>query len=107
MFWLAAFLLTASAAFAQTIDGVLVDNVTCAPLRDVIVTLLGPSRYNDTTDEVGAFHIGPVQPGKYVLNIVKAGYRLPSDKSGSMQIDSDLRLTVAMEPLAGLDGRLS
>ena len=107
MFRLAAFLLTASAAFAQTIDGVLVDSVTRAPLRDVIVTLLGPTRYNDTTDEIGAFHIGPVQPGKYVLNIVKAGYRLPSASSGTMQIDSDLRLTVALEPLAGLDGRLS
>jgi carboxypeptidase family protein len=96
MLRLAALLLTAFAAFAQTIDGVLVDNVTRAPLRGVIVTLLGPSRYNDTTDEVGAFHIGPVQPGKYVLNIVKAGYLLPPAKRGKMQIDSDLRLTVVV-----------
>ncbi|HXB66896.1 MAG TPA: carboxypeptidase-like regulatory domain-containing protein [Candidatus Acidoferrales bacterium] len=103
---LAALLLTASAAFAQTIDGVLVDNVTRTPLPGVIVTLLGPSRYNGTTDEAGAFHIGPVQPGKYLLNIVKAGYLLTQAKRSTMQIDSDLRLTVEMDPLGRLDGRL-
>ena len=103
---LAALLLTAYAALAQTVDGVLVDSVTQAPLPGVIVTLIGPARYNGTTDEAGAFHIGPVQTGKYVLNIVKADYRLPASKRGSLQIDSDLRLTVEMDPLARIAGRL-
>lgn len=100
----AALLLTAYAALAQTVDGVLVDSVRRAPLPDVIVTLIGPARYNGTAD--GAFHIGPVQLGKYVLNIVKADYRISASKRGSLQIDSDLRLTVEMDPLARIAGRL-
>ena len=64
MYRLAALLLTAYAALAQTVDGVLVDSVTRAPLPGVIVTLTGPARYDATTDEVGAFHIGAVQPDK-------------------------------------------
>ncbi|MDR3701200.1 MAG: hypothetical protein P4L56_16250 [Candidatus Sulfopaludibacter sp.] len=103
---LAAIALIGSVAFAQTVDGVLLDNVTRAPLPGVIVTLLGPSRYNGTTDELGAFHIGSVQPGKYVLDIVKAGFLVPPAKRGAMQIDSDLHLIVAMEPLARFGGRL-
>ena len=105
MYRLAALLLTAYAALAQTVDGVLVDSVTRAPLPAVIVTLSGPARYNATTDEVGAFHIGPVQPGKYVLSIVKANYRL-SPSTRSLQIDTDRRLTVEMDPLARIVGRL-
>lgn len=103
---LAALLLTAYAALAQTVDGVLIDSVTRVPLPDVIVTLIGPARYNATTDEVGAFHIGPVQAGNYVLNIVKAGYRLSPSKRGSVPINSDRRLTVEMDPLARIAGRL-
>ena len=106
MYRLAALLVTAYAALAQTVDGVLVNSVTQAPLPDVIVTLIGPARYNATTDEAGAFRMAPVQPGKYVLNIVKAGYRLPPSKRGSLQIDSDRRLTVEMDPLARIAGRL-
>src|SRR6187455_2086985 len=100
MYRLAALLLTAYASLAQTVDGALVDSVTRAPLPGVIVTLTGPARYDATADEVGAFHISPVQPGKYVLNIVKAGYRLSPSKRGALQIDSDRRLTVEMDPLA-------
>ena len=107
MWRLAAIALIGSAAFAQTVDGVLLDNGTRTPLSGVIVTLLGPSRYNGTTDELGAFHIGSVQPGKYVLDIVKAGYFLPPANRGAMQIDADLHLTIAMEPLARFGGRLS
>jgi hypothetical protein len=103
---LAALILTAGAALAQSVDGVLVDSVTRAPLPDVIVTLIGPARYNGTTDEAGAFYIGSIQPGKYVLNIVKADYRLAASQRGSLQIDSDLRLTVQMDPLARITGRL-
>jgi hypothetical protein len=91
---------------AQTVDGVLVDSVTRAPLPGVIVTLTGPARYDATTDEVGAFHIGAVQPDKYIFNIVKAGYRLSPSKRGPLQIDSDRRLMVEMDPLARIAGRL-
>src|SRR5262245_52732617 len=103
---LAVLLLTAYAALAQTVDGVLSDSVTRAPLHNVVVTLAGPARYHVTTDEAGAFRIGPVRPGNYVLNIVKAGYRLSASNRGSLHIDSDSRLTVEMDPLGRVAGRL-
>src|SRR5690348_8764441 len=90
---LALVLIFASALRAQSVDGTLTDSVSHRPIPDVIVTLLGPARYNDTTDETGVFHISPVRLGKYVLNIVKAGYVLPPSRA-SFQVESDTRLAV-------------
>jgi hypothetical protein len=98
--------LLAAAARAQSIDGRLTDSVSHAPIPDVIVTILGPARYNGTTDETGVFHIGPVQPGKYVWNIVKAGYVLPPERRKAFQIDTDTRLSVEMDPLPTIEGRV-
>jgi hypothetical protein len=98
--------LLAAAARAQSIDGRLTDSVSHAPIPDVIVTILGPARYNGTTDDTGVFHIGPVQPGKYVWNIVKAGYVLPPERRKAFQIDTETRLSVEMDPLPTLEGRV-
>jgi hypothetical protein len=103
---LAALLLLASATHAQSVDGTLTDSVSHAPIPNVIVTLLGPQRYNDTTDEAGVFHMGPVAPGKYVLNIVKAGFVLPPERRAGFQVDSDTRLSVVMDPLSLVEGRV-
>jgi hypothetical protein len=100
---IAGLLLFACALHAQLVDGTLTDSVTHAPIPNVIVTLLGPVRYNATTDETGAFHIGPVQPGKYMLNIVQAGYVLPPSRR-AFQVDSDLRLPVELDPLGRVEG---
>jgi hypothetical protein len=88
------------------VEGTLTNSITHAPIPAVIVTLLGPARYNDTTDETGAFHIDQVRPGKYVLNIVKAGYVLPLSQHATFQIDGDTRLSVEMDPLSTVEGRV-
>jgi hypothetical protein len=98
--------LLAAALHAQSVDGTLTNSITHAPIPSVIVTLLGPARYNDTTDETGAFHIDQVRPGKYVLNIVKAGYVLPLSQRATFQIDADTRLSVEMDPLSNVEGRV-
>jgi hypothetical protein len=106
LFRVAALLLLAPALYAQSVDGTLTDSVSHVPISGVIVTLLGPARYNGTTDEAGVFHIGRVQPGKYVLNIVKAGYLLPPARRASFQVDSDMRLPVEMDPLSLVEGHV-
>ena len=83
MWRLSPIFLVAVAAHAQTVDGTLTDSITKVPIPDVIVTLLGPARYNATTDDVGVFHFPEVRPGQYFLNIIKAGYVLPVVRSGS------------------------
>ena len=100
-----AILLFAVAAHAQTVDGTLTDSVTHAPIRDVIVTLLGQGRYNATADDAGVFHFPEVHPGKYYLNIVKAGYVLPPARS-RFDVDADTRLSIEMDPLGRVDGRV-
>jgi hypothetical protein len=102
----AALLLLAAAARAQSVHGMLTDSMTRAPIPDVIVTLLGPSRYNGTTDQSGVFHIDGVKPGKYVLNILKAGYLLSADFRGSFAIEKDTRLSITMDPLGRVEGRI-
>jgi hypothetical protein len=94
-----------SALHAQSVDGTLADSVSRAPIPGVIVTLLGPERYDGTTDQTGAFHISPVRPGKYMLNIVQAGYTLPASRR-SFQVDSDTRISIEMEPLGTIEGRV-
>jgi hypothetical protein len=106
MWRLFAILLLAAAAYPQSIDGTLSDSITHAPIPGVIVTLLGPARYNSTTDEAGVFHFPNVQPGKYFLNIVKAGYVLPLPQSGTFHVDRDMRLSVEMDPLGRVEGRV-
>jgi hypothetical protein len=101
-----AFLLLASALHAQRIDGTLTDSVSHAPIPNVIVTLLGPVRYNGTTDDTGVFHIDDVKPGKYFLNIVKSGYVLPVARRAGIQVDSDTRLAIEMDPLGRVEGRV-
>src|SRR3954452_23180322 len=96
----------ASALHAQMVDGTLTDSVSHAPIPGVIVTLLGPERYDVTTDEAGVFHVGPVQPAKYALNIVKRGYLLPPALQASFQVDSDTRLSVQLDPLSLVRGRV-
>src|SRR5678809_707009 len=103
MWRLSAIVFLAAAAQAQSVDGTLSDSITHAPIPDVIVTLLGPARYNNTTDEAGGFHFPSVQPGKYFLNIVKAGYVLPLALSGSFRVDADTRLSVEMDPLGRVE----
>ena len=103
---IAALLLLTSALHAQFVDGTLTDSISRLPIPGVIVTLLGPVRYNNTTDEAGLFHIGPVQPGKYMLNIVKSGYVLPPSRQAPFQIDSDTRLPIEMDPLCLVEGRV-
>ena len=41
-----AILWLAAVAYPQSVDGTLSDSITHAPIPDVIVTLLGPVRYN-------------------------------------------------------------
>jgi hypothetical protein len=103
---IAFLLLLAGGLSAQTVDGTLTDSMSHAPIPDVIVTLLGPARYNGTTDEAGVFHIGLVKPGKYTLNIVKAGYVLPPARRDPFQVDSDTRLSVEMDPLGTIRGKV-
>jgi len=103
---IAALLLLASALYAQRVDGTLTDSVTHAPIPNVIVTLLGPVRYNGTTDETGVFHIDDVKPGKYYLNIVKSGYTLPVARRAGIQVEGDTRLSVEMDPLGRVEGRI-
>jgi carboxypeptidase family protein len=91
---------------AQSVDGTLTDSVSHVPIPGVIVTLKGPARYDSTTDDAGAFHMGPVRPGKYVLDIVKAGYILPPAQRAAFQVNSDLRLSVEMHPLSLVKGRV-
>ena len=100
-----AILLFAVAAHAQTVDGTLTDSITRAPIPDVIVTLLGQGRYNATADDAGVFHFPEVHPGKYYLNIVKAGYVLPPARS-RFDVDADTRLSIEMDPLGRVDGRV-
>src|SRR5580765_747010 len=86
-------------AAAQFVDGTLSDGVNHVPIVGTVVTLVGPARYNAQTDETGAFHIGPVQRGKYTLNIVQGGYILPPERNTPFQVDADLRLVLEMDPL--------
>src|SRR5258708_38834511 len=102
----AAALFLASALHAQMVDGTLTDSVSHAPIPGVVVMLLGTERYEATADETGAFHIGPVQPGKYALNIVKRGYLLPTASQASFPVDSEPRLFVQMDPLSLFRGRV-
>lgn len=106
MWRLCAILLVAVTAHSQTVDGTLTDSITHVPIPDVIVTLLGPARYNATTDEAGVFHFPEVRQGKYFLNIVKSGYVLPASQSGSFRVDKDTRLSVEMDPLGRVEGRI-
>ena len=106
MWRLSPIFLVAVSAHAQTVDGTLTDSITHAPIPDVIVTLLGPVRYSATTDDAGVFHFPEVHPGKYFLNIVKAGYDLPATRSRSFRVDSDTRLSIEMDPLGRVDGRV-
>src|SRR5215475_9686115 len=101
-----AFLFLASAVQAQSIDGTLTDSLSHVPLNGVVITLLGPAKYNDTTNEDGAFHIGPVQRGRYVLNIVKSGYILSPARRASFLVDSDTRISVEMDPLSLVEGHV-
>jgi hypothetical protein len=103
---LAAIFVLVTAADAQRVDGTLIDSVTHAPIPNVIVTLLGSTRYNGTTDETGVFHIDDVKPGKYFLNIVKSGYTLPVARRTGFQVDSDTRVSVEMDPLGRVEGRV-
>lgn len=95
-----------SALHAQMVDGTLTDSVSHGPIPGVIVMLLGAERYEAVADEAGSFHIGPVQPGKYALNIVKRGYLLPPASQASFPVDSDTRLSVQMDPLSLVRGRV-
>lgn len=107
MWRFAAILFVAHAAHAQSVDGTVADSISHKPLPNVIVTLLGPHRYNGTTDETGAFHIDLVEPGKYVLNIVLAGYLLPLAKR-DVQVGSEaVRISIEMEPLGRIEGRVT
>jgi hypothetical protein len=102
----ALLLLLTSGLYAQRIDGTLTDSITHAPIPNVIVTLLGQTRYNGTSDEIGVFHIDDVKPGKYFLNIVKSGYVLPRARLAGFQVDSDMRLSIEMDPLGRVEGRV-
>src|SRR5262245_50120302 len=104
--WLAGLLLAAITAHAQLVEGTLTDSVSHVPMPGVIVTLLGPDRYDVMTDDAGTFHVGPVLRGKYALNIVKGGYILPPAAQASFQVDSDKRLSVELDPLCLVEGRV-
>jgi hypothetical protein len=106
MWRLSPIFLVAVAAHAQTVDGTLTDSITQVPIPAVIVTLLGPVRYNATTDDAGVFHFPEVHPGKYFLNIIKAGYVLPEARSGSFAVGADTRLSIEMDPLGRVEGRV-
>ena len=103
---LVALLLFASSLPAQMLDITVTDSVTRAPMPGIIVTLLGPDRYDGMTDDFGVLHVGPVQRGKYMLNIVKSGYILPPAGQASFPVDSDKRLSVELDPLCLVDGRV-
>jgi Carboxypeptidase regulatory-like domain len=106
MWRLSPVFLLALAAHAQTVDGTLIASITQTPIANVVVTLLGQTRYDALTDETGAFHFPKVVPGEYFLNIVKAGYVLPTSRSGPFHVDTDTRLSVDMDPLGRIEGRV-
>jgi hypothetical protein len=106
MLRLSPVLLLAFAAYAQTVDGTLIASVTKTPIAGVVVTLLGQTRYDALTGETGGFHFPKVVPGEYFLNIVKAGYVLPTSRSGPFHVDTDTRLPVEMDPLGQVGGRV-
>ena len=105
MWWLTPILLIATAAHAQSVNGTVTDSITHAPIPNVIVTLLGPLHYNATTDEAGAFQMQEVHAGKYVVNVVKAGYVLPPARR-TFQVDTATLLSVEMDPLGRVEGRV-
>jgi len=98
-------LLCGAALRAQSVDGLLTDSVRHVPIPEVIVTLVCPARYNATTDETGAFHFARVPAGKYRLDIVKAGFLLPPERRG-VQVESDMRLAVELDPWSSVEGRV-
>jgi hypothetical protein len=103
---LSSIFLAALAVHAQAVDGTLIASITKTPIPDVVVTLLGQTRYDALTDEFGVYHFPKVVPDEYFLNIVKAGYVLPTSRSGPFHVDTDTRLSVEMDPLGRVEGRV-
>jgi hypothetical protein len=99
---LATLLLTAYAALAQTVHGLLVDSVTRAPLPDVIVTLIGTARYNGTTDEGGTNISNPSLAIRLRFGI---SIKPPKVSHDAIPVSSTTMYRTLGEPAAAMGGR--
>jgi hypothetical protein len=97
MLMAAAMLLVPAAAGAQTIEGLVLDDSTGAPVADVRVDLVhtgGGAPASTRTDSTGAFRFDPRPPGTVVLRLRHPSYT-PID-SLSLAVAKDERVEIEL-----------
>lgn len=104
---LAAWILTAFALVAQTVEGRVVNSVTGAGIPAVTVNLRqGPKNaYSATTDSQGRFRIEDVKSGVYTANYRASGYWPPPPFQVTAGSES-VSLEGKMQPAGKISGRV-
>jgi hypothetical protein len=105
--------LFAQVAFAQIIEGTVVDSVTGEPVSEASVQIgsAGNAAYQTVSDAQGAFHIDGVADGTYMAIPFKTGFQTPGDAAAlrpfrvGAGLDS-VHLRLLLIPLGKLSGRL-
>lgn len=104
----AALLLAPGAARSQTLEGVVVDDSTRAPIRDVRVELAAAAGARRTlrTDSTGAFRFDSVAPGSVVLRFRHPAYTAVDSVALTVgrreRVDVELRMghtAILLEPV--------
>src|SRR5882724_8898451 len=110
---LAAWILTAAALTAQTVEGHVVNSVTGDGIPGVTVYLFqgGQAAYSTTTGPLGRFRIDAVKDGAYNASYVARDFRLPNTPGGNppFQVTSGaepVHLEAKLLPLARISGRV-
>lgn len=110
---------TIAAVWAQSldfgsVDGIVIESGTNAPLAGVSITLMaGSKQFSATTDGDGKFSIMRVPPGRYMATVAKTGFMVPPRPPGpavlvsvaSGQYVHDVRLDLLA--LSAITGRIS
>jgi hypothetical protein len=84
---------------AGSVRGVVLNAVTRAPLRQVVVTVVGRP-YSATTDDDGAYQIDAVMPGQVRLTARKLGFHAVTTSFYTVEPDAVVVVDLKLAPLA-------
>ncbi|RYG45145.1 MAG: TonB-dependent receptor, partial [Chitinophagaceae bacterium] len=108
LLYLAAFLISTGAAFAQTgkMQGKITDAATGEeiPFATVIVKMKGAQKGGGAADFSGIYIISPLTPGSYDVEVSSVGYNTKLITGVTVMVDETRFLNVALETQATVTG---
>jgi hypothetical protein len=103
----AVFLIVVPALYAQSIEGVVINSVTRAPVPGASVRIMGDAMGNTVTDASGIFRFNSLKPGQYVPMVVAPGLSpSPASIKAIRVTDGPVKVSLELIPLAKVQGRV-